>query len=148
MIIDADYISALKTRAGVLWLRFPLDITDSDVLLIAEALKSYPDEVRIELSHDIWDSGSPQFAAAVELGRSAGTPGANRYYQGMAWHVWRSTQIWACLQRVLGVDVGTRIKRTYVVGGNRDVQRQALQDVLTDPVWNPYRQSIDVLEEV
>jgi hypothetical protein len=108
----------------------------------------------VEYADETWNGGLSVFQYTLDQGVANSFPGTNKWYQGGAWSVWNSLNIFKAFQDVFGADaMGSRVIRVLAFSGNFDIADQAYYNVMYDgtgttnfsPKWNPNNQKADLL---
>jgi hypothetical protein len=99
----------------------------------------------VEYSNETWNTMFEQYNYTVTNGTALGLPGSGSNFQGYAWSVYNSLQIFQSFQNVFGASaMGTRIIRVCCWSGYQAVADDAFTNVLSSSKWNPHNQKIDM----
>jgi len=99
----------------------------------------------VEYSNETWNGGFIQNQYTINQGIAGGLPGDNQWYQGGAFSVYRSLQIFKAFQDVFGSSaMGSRVMRVVSWSGNMDIADKAFANVLNSSTWNPNSQKVDM----
>lgn len=93
---------------------------------------------------DKWNRGQNSYCR--QKGVWENLPGApNNYYQGGAYSVYKSLQVFQAFQDVFGAAaMGNRVIRVCSWSGNFDIADKAFAGVLNSTTWNPKGQKVDI----
>lgn len=131
------------------WTCVPLLADDGYVAQLAQLIKARlrPSlRVFVELSNEVWNGAFSALNQSVQLGQKFGLPGNNKWYQGGAYEVWRSLQVFDLFRQVFGAaSMGTRVVRVHCEGGDLAITSDALANVYQSSKWNPSGQRLDML---
>ena len=87
------------------WINVPTLADDDHVTKLAQLIQQKLDpslRIYVEYSNEVWNGGFPQATYADNQGVAANLPGMNQWYQGWAWYVFRSVQIFQGFEAVFG----------------------------------------------
>ncbi len=144
-----EWMIDLCNRTGKdMWVTVPARVDADFQTQLATLIKSKLAPTRkmyIEYSNETWNGAFGQNAYMISQGQALGLPGANQWYKGGAYSVYRSLQLFKAFSDVFGNEKAARVVNVYAYGGNLDIGRQALTTVYGSPMWNPSGQKIDML---
>lgn len=136
-----EWMIDLSNRTGKdLWVCMP-HMTDSMYWTsLAQLIYNNLDpslKVYIEYSNETWNGSFSQFEYTLEEGQNLGLPGSNQWYQGGAYSVWQSINVFKAFEDVFDSE-SHRLVRVVAAMGNLDIARKALDNVLYASTWNPH----------
>lgn len=102
-------------------------------------------KVYVEYSNETWNGGFTQFQYTIDQGVALNLPGYNQWYQGGAFSLYRSVNIWKQFADVYGSEMASRVVRVGSFSGNYDIFDQSYQNVINSATWNPTGQKADLI---
>jgi hypothetical protein len=139
-----------------MWINVPTFCSDDFVTQLATLIHTTLNsnlKCYVEYSNETWNGAMASYQYCIDKGVVGSLPGMNQYYQGYAWSLYRSLQVFKLFSDVFGTDAATRLKRVYAFSGNLDGPTQALRTVAysgtgnktLNVTWNTVGQEPDFL---
>lgn len=159
-----EWMIDLCNRTGRdMWICVPTFADDDYINQLAVLINSQlkPElKCYVEYSNETWNGGFTASNYTIDKGVEMGLPGSNKWYQGGAYSVLRSVQIFKIFQDTFGASntgFDKRLVRVLSAGGNGDIAIKAIQNIIYDGVtrmnysdinfntkYNPYGQKPDL----
>ena len=131
-----------------MWVTLPHMADNNYANQLAQLIKSKLKpalKVYVEYSNETWNGGFAQFQYTIDQGVAQGLPGSNQWYQGGAFSLYRSVQIWNQFATVYGSEMAARVVRVASFSGNYDIFDQGYANVVNSTTWNPTNQKADMI---
>ncbi|MBP3964656.1 DUF7594 domain-containing protein [Paenibacillus lignilyticus] len=131
-----------------MWVTLPHMADNNYANQLAQLIKSKLNpalKVYVEYSNETWNGGFSQFQYTLDQGVAQGLPGSNQWYQGGAFSLYRSVQIWNQFATVYGSEMAARVVRVASFSGNYDIFDQGYANVVNSSTWNPTNQKADMI---
>lgn len=131
-----------------MWVTLPHMADNNYANQLAQLIKSKLNpnlKVYVEYSNETWNGAFTQFQYTIDQGVAGGLPGMNQWYQGGAYSLYRSVNIWREFASVFGSEMGSRVVRVASFSGNYDIFDVGYNNIMNSPSWNPTGQKADMI---
>jgi hypothetical protein len=143
-----EWMIDLCNRTGKdMWVNLPHLSDNNYANQLAQLIKEKLDpnlKVYVEYSNETWNGGFTQFQYTLDQGTALNLPGDNQWYQGGAFSLYRSVQIWKEFSDVFGSQMASRVVRVASFSGNYDIFDVGYNNVINSATWNPSGQKADL----
>lgn len=131
-----------------MWISLPHMADNNYANQLAQLIKTELNsnlKVYVEYSNETWNGAFSQFQYTIDQGIANGLPGSNQWYQGGAYSLYKSVNIWREFANVYGSQMASRVVRVASFSGNYDIFDVGYNNVVNSSYWNPTNQKADMI---